>query len=250
MIVTERMTMTKCVRWCVVGLIAWAWPCGVAHAAQADWWDRLSGPGPFGGISEEIRFVCVSQVDEEQVVTWLKPWDPASNATAQFFSLFRHSTFPPAPRGEDPQSRAKQNCLLDSNIRSFASVTPSWQFAYDNDVFEVEDDDGTLEPGRVFMFPIVGAYTVRPLPRLDLSTGFGIAILEGSGFNTFARPIWAPLTVSFIVKRQVLKVSASINRLLYFSNDDFCTGTAVCKSAGVAPEANEFIPHISLHFGF
>jgi hypothetical protein len=246
MIVSERMTMTKCVRWCVVCLIAWAWPCGVAHAAQADWWDRLSGPGPFWGLSEDIRFLCMP-VDSKPV--WLAPWDPASSDIARAFSRRQ----PPIHPSTNPTPTPYDQCFFDtSKVRSFASITPAFGHARHNRLFSVKDDAGNPHEGRVEMYQVVGAYTVRDR-RLALSTGFGVRIFEGSGFDTFARPIWAPVTASVVVRqsRPKLKLSASVDTLLNFSNADFCTGEAECNQGSLdLAEGKELIPHFGVHVGF
>ncbi len=44
--------------------IAWGMQAGASFAA-ADWWDHLSGPGPFRGTYLEARFLCVSNLTDQ-----------------------------------------------------------------------------------------------------------------------------------------------------------------------------------------
>lgn len=237
--------MTKSIRVGVVGVCLWAMSAGIAQAAEADWWDRLSGPGPFLGVSETIRFLCISTVNGQSVATWLPPSDPGSNSIAQLVDLLKPQTFPPPP----PPPPGKQNCRLDTNIRSYASVTPAWYFSYRNHLYGVRN--GTqVEPGRVYLFPIIGSYTVRPFARLDLSTGFGLTIFEGEGFDTFVRPTWKAVEVRYIVKPRLFAIAASINTHLNFSNSDFCSSQTVCNPGSLSiANDNEIIPQVKLVFG-
>ena len=235
--------MTKSIRVGVAGLCLWALSGGISHAAEADWWDRLSGPGPFGGVSETIRFLCVSTVDGESAATWLAPSDPGSNSIAQLVNLLKRAPQPPGI------SAAKQNCRSDEKIRGYAAVTPAWYFSYRNHLYGVQN--GTrLDEGRVYLFPIIGSYTIRPFTRLDLSTGFGVTIFEGEGFDTFVRPTWKAVEVRYIIKPRLFAIAASINTHLNFSNADFCTAQTVCNPGSLSTgEDKEIIPQVKLIFG-
>ncbi len=44
--------------------IAWGMQAGVSFA-EADWLDRLSGPGPFGGFNYSYRFLCMTTTGDQ-----------------------------------------------------------------------------------------------------------------------------------------------------------------------------------------
>jgi hypothetical protein len=231
--------------------IAWGMQAGVSSAA-ADWWDHLSGPGPFRGTYLEARFLCVSNsadqgkrkpglestILREGTVysTWVRPWERTGSALALLNpphisdrqQALDGNTVLDLPQRRKAQARL--DCESDQRLRGYFMFIYRRLVSLNNDLVSAEDTKVHIR-----------AYDVAYFARLNRALDFGVALglnhFEGAAFRTFDRISVTPSlsyalfgTGGYGPRTHALKVEASARVFLRdFKAQDFCNqGRATC----------------------
>ncbi len=218
------------VRFVVAFAVAWGMQVGVSYA-EADWWDHLSGPGPFWGLFVDYRFGCFSSIapnperQDQQVTTFtfLKPWDRTA------LPWITKRTAPLVPQGADPRTLAAVRCkrdeLHDALILSF-----HWDQSYTN---QVTPRNSEGEEAKVRITGVEFGHVRRLTRGWNLRNTLGINRFSGDQFTTFyngANTIaleFAPYAVTDVSPSRWVKVIMGAT-ILYggFEASAFCNRTA------------------------
>lgn len=222
--------------------LTWGMQTGVAYAA-ADWWDHLSGPGPFRGTYLEYRFLCVSntadQINpktraaslEEGTVEFTKlwPWQRSASVVALFNppDIRRRQEALNASTEQDltklRKAQASLDCESDQRLRGYFIFTYRRLVSLENDLVLADDNQVHIQGFDV-------AYVARLNRALDFGVGLGLNRFDGAAFDTFDRIsvtpslTYAPLgTGGYGPRTHVLKVEVSARAFLGgFKAADFC----------------------------
>jgi hypothetical protein len=156
-----------------------------APAPAQAWWewiDQLSGPGPFTGWDFQWRMVCI----------------PETRPGAINISLDGITT------GKQRLARAfGAGCLFDKDINPMGSLN----FAF-GQVYSVRNE---LDYGPGVKKPHVTMTKFEPSlsmfadasKRIEITSGLGVLVIHGSGFDTFTHYYWSPLRVTLNVGKGV-----------------------------------------------
>jgi hypothetical protein len=216
----------RAVRFMLAVAIAWGAQAGVSFA-EANWWDHLSGPGPFVGVFADYRFLCISDSSNQKTfrrvtVSDAPPAEPETGETEFTWLSVRDRTAGPWVWKRTPEpdvavldsytseslrnyrkQQAAVDCKNDQNVRSYMFAGARFDWAYKNNLVPSNDDPlcaqsqqsrdncDTLRPVRVFTYEV--GYVFR------LAHGFGIGdTVElhqfwGPAFRTFYRGSVTPL---------------------------------------------------------
>ena len=254
--------------------IAWTAQAGVSFA-EANWWDHLSGPGPFKELFVGYRFLCVSssvtqqgfpetrvlvndrtkdlESYEEQpdvLFTKLLPWERTASL------IPRHA--PPVPRFDSDAIRtfadvrqyrkraAAADCKRDERLLGYVRANARFAVSVQNDL--VAGDS----PVHVWGFDL--AYVDRIKGPFDISYAVGFNHFFGPSFESFDRISVSPsleyapfATHGGGPRAHALRVIAGTMTFLKgFKASDFCNrNEARCLTprwrTGV-----ELIPHIAV----
>ena len=254
--------------------IAWTAQVGVSFA-EANWWDHLSGPGPFKELFLGYRFLCVSSsvtqqgfpetralrnnrtdqpepYDEQPDVLFTKllPWERTATLVPRHAPLV--PPFDPTEVTTFAQVRqyrklaAAADCKRDERLLGYVRVNFRWAVSVQNDL--VAGDPEVHVRG----FDV--AYVDRIKGPFDISYAVGFNRFSGSSFESFDRISVSPsleyapfATRGGGPRAHALKVIAGTMTFLKgFKASDFCNrNEARCLNprwrTGV-----ELIPHIAV----
>ena len=240
----------KTARVCVALAVAWCMQVGVAHA-YVDFWDRLSGPGPFVGFVIPYRFLCVSQGSDqarfrqppgastqpdETFATWIGPFDAASN--------FIPVRTPPSGAA-NAREQARLDCLHDERLRGYSILTTTFFGSTSNRLFPSDPDNSRY---GVRITHVEWAYAIRLHDTLDVSAAVGFSRFSGEVFDPFWRPSLTPIVVRFAPlafkwpnqKGRSLKIALGlVTHFDGFDAADFCNIDAVtCANVDTSFRSN------------
>ena len=168
------MTKSRAIQ-CVVAFgIAWLLQVGVCFA-EADWFDRASGPGPFKGFFLHYRFLCVSRVDKisddkttkgNVSFTPLRPWERTATGlhlVTGAIETSKHKVLDEStPRGA---------CLSDNeSVRGYFEVIYRRAVSLENDLLKNQ--------AKVHVVSWEIAYANRFSRAFDFSLGMGINYID------------------------------------------------------------------------
>jgi len=152
--------------------------------AQAwwEWLDQLSGPGPFMGWDVQLRLVCIPETRAGAIDISLDGITPGKQRLARALG---------------------SGCLFDKRVNPMGSLN----FAF-GQVYSVRNE---LEYAPGFDKPVVTMTKFEPSlsmfadasKRIEITSGLGVLVFHGSGFDTFAHYYWSPLRVTISIGKGV-----------------------------------------------
>ena len=153
--------------------------------AQAwwEWLDQLSGPGPFTGWDFQWRVKCIP--DAPNAVTDLSLANIASDGQRKVARIFG------------------AGCLFESKVNPRGSVN----FAF-GQVYSVRNElkyaPGIDQP-RVTMTKFEPSLSmfVDPEKLVEITSGLGVLVINGKGFDTFYHFYWTPVRATIQVGKGV-----------------------------------------------
>lgn len=159
--------------------IAWWMQTGTSYAA--DWLDKLSGPGPFWGLSLHYRFACISSPPaNEKIVTWLSPVNRSSGILP---------IVSPASRGNSAEAAAAFNCSWDQEVHSYLTANIGFRQSFQNELFP-GDPHNDLYRVRILDMGVTYAYRVSS--AVDLSVTASLNRFTGDAFDPLYRAAITP----------------------------------------------------------
>ena len=160
----------------------------LAHAWLWEYFEELSGPGPFTGFSFEWRLVCFSEPDPANSDA-VETDDEAKRAAAKLVQFFGPGCF------------FKQ---VPVQNRRTASINVKFGFldAKDNDL-QYRSDRISRDVKMTTLTPSVAW---RPVRSFETAFGIGVMYFSGPSFESFTRVFVQPIQVD-------LKPLAAINQL-------------------------------------
>jgi hypothetical protein len=234
---------------CRVVALCVACLAGGAADARAEfdfpWLEKLSGPGPFWGVEVNYRYYCrVGEAAASPRGTWMGPLEPGGGII-NFGDDFDETTYRSA-------KTAKALCLADHKVRAYATVGFHAYRAVRNDL--------AVDPARNNVHFLGGdwKWSIRLDEALDLSTGIGLSVFGGEGFERFARVRWQPLEVRFYpfvidrdnhdnLRRRALYVTAGVLTFLPgMREQDFCGGPCAVPFREEPEALTKFGVHVDL----
>lgn len=225
--------------------IAWAAQVGVS-SAEANWWDHLSGPGPFWGGFVDYRFGCFSSIarnpdrpdQQETLFTFLKPGDRTA------LPWVRKRPAPMAqPSTADRKALAANQCKRDE-LHDSLILSLQWAQSYSNEVTP-RNRDG--DEARVRITGIELGHVRRLRRGWSLRNSFGINRFSGDQFTTFYNGSntiaveFAPYAVDDISASRWVKLVMGAT-VLYGGFE----ATAFCNRLETNPQCADIAPR---HFG-
>jgi hypothetical protein len=253
----------KAARLCVAFAIAWSMQMGTSYALE-DWLDKLSGPGPFWGLSVPYRFVCFSKsndqtdfrrvpavaafdtdplTDNQTFVTWMTPSQQAAGIVP--WTIPKAVTAPAAAAILSAQeqrtyreNQAHRDCYIDQRVNSYVTLSPGFYRSFKNRLFPADPKNDDY---RVTILRLDAMYTFRLNRVVDIAAGVGVGRFSGEVFNSFTRASLTPIYVYFapIAFHRDSQISRAlrfgIGLSTYvgdFSASDFCNKSGV-SCAGI-----------------
>jgi len=242
----------RSVRFVLAFALAWAMQAGVSYA-ETNWWDHLSGPGPFWGGFVDYRFGCFTSVprserpDQQQTVfTFLAP----SDRTA--LPWFAKRAAPAAqPSSAEPRAMAANRCKRDE-LHDALILSLRWNQSYTN---ELTPRNSEGEEARVRIAGLEFGHVRRLKRGWSLRNTIGINRFSGDQFTTFYNGSntialeFAPYAVDDVSASRWIKIIAGAT-ILYggFEASAFCNRIATnpqCREIRAQHFGTEAIPTVS-----
>jgi hypothetical protein len=238
----------RMMRFAIAFGIAWGMQSGVSFA-EADWLDRLSGPGPHWGVFADYRFGCFSSpalpATTGTAFTFLKPWD---RTAFPWFAINPAPQVQPNPR--DPKAVAAYNCKRDV-LHDYLIVSYRFDQSYSNEVVP-RNSDGDKALVRINGFEVGHVHRLKP--GLALRDTVGMNRFSGKQFTTFWKESntialeLAPYAVS-VNPADDVQVSRAYRVKVIFGATilygDF-EASAFCNRTDTNPQCTRVSPH---HYG-
>lgn len=164
---------------------------GTAHAGVFGWIEKLSGPGPFLVTGEAIPLWCRGIKDKDLRQT------EADLANGLFRS--QNQGLGAKEVIHDAALKvAKPTWFTTYNCRSAAQDAPYLVAGGDVLVMWTHDNPFTSESNSTIIgFSLIPYLDVHVNRYVDIGTGFGATRFSGTGFDSFWKPTYQPLRVTF-----------------------------------------------------
>jgi hypothetical protein len=233
------------VRFVLALTVAWSAQVGVSFA-ETNWWDHLSGPGPFWGLFVDYRFGCFSSVPrnperqdpQATVFTFLKP----SDRTA-FPGLKKRPAPTVQPNAADRKAVGAFRCQRDE-LHDSLILSLRFNQSYSN---EITPRNSRGQEARVRITALEFGHVRRLRRGWSLRDTIAVNRFSGDQFTTFYNGSntialeFAPYAVTDTSPSRWVKVIMGAT-ILYggFEASSFCNRTAT------NPQCQQVIPR---HFG-
>jgi hypothetical protein len=220
---------------------------GSAGHARAEfdfpWLEKLSGPGPFFGVEVNYRYYCrVSDAQVSPRGTWMGVLEPGGGIVnfGRMAANYQNAT------------TSKELCKADHKVRAYGTVGVHYYRSLQNDLAVNPDEDAVRILGGDWK------WSIRLDEAIDLSTGAGVSVFFGDGFDAFARVRWQPLEVRYYpfvvdrdrhdnLRRRALYVTAGVLTFLPgFDERNFCRSACAVPFDEPPEPLTKFGVHIDL----
>lgn len=233
--------------------IAWGMQAGVVFA-EANWWDHLSGPGPFWGLFVDYRFGCFTSVprnperqdEQETVFTFLNPSDRTALP-----SIKKREAPTVQPDAANRKAVGAFRCLRDE-LHDSLILSLRFNQSYSN---EITPRNSRGQEARVRITALEFGHVRRLRRGWSLRNTIGVNRFSGDQFTTFYNGSntialeFAPYAVTDTLPSRWVKVIMGAT-ILYggFDASAFCNRIATNpQCAQVTPRrfGTEVIPTVS-----
>jgi hypothetical protein len=245
----------KAARFGVAFAVAWCMQMGTSYALE-DWLDKLSGPGPFWGLSLPYRFVCFSKANDQTdfrtipqlaaldmdadraFVTWMTPTQQAAGVFPSTIPkpvpTLAPGTLTATQQLAYRRAQAQRDCYIDQRVHSYVTLSPGFYRSLKNRLFPADPKNDDY---RVTILHLDATYTFRLNRVVDIGAGVGVSRFSGEVFDPFTRASLTP--IYFYFSPIAFRGDSQISRALRFGVGlstyvgDF-TASDFCNKSGVS----------------